>query len=90
MQPFHIGDARGPMAESAFLGMVIYTSEQGPGSLPPTAPATMVSPAAITPTITTVSIPSGVSTEDVLAVLYTRLGAGRRQMPHQGAFTANH
>ena len=61
-------------AESAALGMVIYISEQGPGGLPPSVPATTASPAATTPTITTASIPSGVLTEGVLAVLSTRLG----------------
>ena len=62
------------MAESAALGMVVYTSEQGPCALPPTAPATMASPATTTPTITAASILSGVLTEDALAVLSTMLG----------------
>ena len=63
-----------PTTESAALWTVVYTSEQSPGALLPTVPATIVSPATTTPTITTASIPSGVLTEGVLAVLSTRLG----------------
>ena len=50
------------------------TVEQGPGTLPPTVPATMASPATTTTTITAGSIPSRASTGCALAVLSTRLG----------------
>ena len=50
------------------------TVEQGPGTLPPTAPATTASPAATTSTITAGSIPSGILTECTLAALSTQLG----------------
>ena len=63
-----------PTAESASLGMVVYTSKQSPGGLPPTAQATMASPTTTTPTIMATSIPSRVPTEGALAVLSTRLG----------------
>ena len=48
--------------------------KQGPGTLPPTVPATIASPAATTTTITADSIPSKVLTECALAALPTRLG----------------
>ena len=61
-------------AEPAALEMVIKTTEQGPWVLPLTAPATIVSPAATIPTITTAPISSGVSNECALAALSSRLG----------------
>ena len=66
-----LGKPEDPMAEPAALETVVDTAEQ---TLPPTAPATMASPATTTPTITTVSIPSEVLTECALAALSTRLG----------------
>ena len=65
-----LGKPEDPAAESMALEMI----NQGPGTLPPTAPAMVASPAATTPTITTCSIPSGVLTEFAIAALSTRLG----------------
>ena len=81
-----LGKEEDPTAESAALETVIYTSEQGPGALPPTVPATTASPAATTATITTASIPSEVLTEGALALVHqarsTRQREGQRQMVH--------
>ena len=69
-----LGKPEDPVAEPAALEMVIYTAEQDPTALPPTAPATTASPAATTPTSTAASIPIGVLTECALAPSPTRLG----------------
>ena len=51
-----------------------WRQSNSPGTLSLTAPATMVSPATTTTTITAGSIPSGVFTECALAALSNRLG----------------